>query len=82
MDELKIIKHDMKEIKQDQKLILKLLSPTHYTISKIAEVTGKSRQAVKDWLLNNAEPDVGYSVKNGRIIISEKVALTYINERI
>jgi len=81
MSELETIQHDMKEIKQNQELILKLLSPKKYTIAKISEITGKTRQAVKDWLVNNAEPDVGFFKKDGKIFVSEEVALTYINQR-
>jgi predicted transcriptional regulator len=81
MSELDTLKHDMKEIKQDQKLILKLLSPKNYTIGKVADITGKSRQAVRDWLTNNAEPEVDFFKKDGKIFISEKVALEYINAR-
>jgi len=81
MSELDTMKHDLKEIKQNQELILKLLSPKNYSIAKIAEITGKSRQAVRDWLTSNAEPDVGFFKKDGKIIVSEKVALHYINSR-
>lgn len=81
MSELDNIKHEMKEIKRNQEFIIKLLSPKEYTVSKIAEITGKTRQAVRDWLTKNAEPDVGFFKKDGKIIVSEEVALTYINER-
>ena len=81
MSEYDTLKHEMKEIKRNQEFIIKLLSPKEYTLSKIAEITGKSRQAVRDWIINNAEPDVGFSKKNGKIIVSEEVALHYINER-
>ena len=81
MSELETIKHDMQELKHTQNLILKLLSPKHYTIAKIADITGKSRQAVRDWLTKNSEPDVGFFKKDGKIIVSEKVALHYINSR-
>lgn len=81
MSELDAIKQDMKEIKYNQELILKLLSPKQYTIARIAEITNKSRQAVRDWLTNNAEPEVGFFKKDGKIFVSEEVALQYINER-
>ena len=81
MSELDSIKHDMQELKHTQNLILKLLSPKCYTIAKVADITGKTRQAVREWLINNAEPDIGFFKKDGKIIISEKVALEYINAR-
>lgn len=81
MSNLETLQQDMKEIKRNQELILKLLSPKQYTIGKIAEITGKSRQAIRDWLINNAEPDLGFFQKNGKIVVSEEVALEYINTR-
>lgn len=81
MGELETIKQDIEEMKLNQELIIKLLSPRGYTIAKLSEITGRTRQAVKDWLMNNAEPDVGFFKKNGKITVSEKVALTYINTR-
>jgi len=68
-------------IKRTQELILKLLSPKQYTIGRISEITGKSRQAIREWLINNAEPDLGFTQKNGKILVSEEVALEYINSR-
>ena len=81
MSEYETLQHEMKELKRNQEFIIKLLSPKEYTVSKIAEITGKTRQAVRDWIINNAEPDVGFFKKDGKIIVSEEVALHYINER-
>lgn len=81
MSELETLKHEMKEIKRNQEYIIKLLSPKQYTVSKIAEITGKTRQAVRDWIINNAEPEVGFFKKDGKIIVSEEVAMQYINKR-
>lgn len=81
MSEYAMLEHEMKEIKRNQEFIIKLLSPKEYTVSILAQMTGKTRQAVRDWLLSNAEPDVGFFKKNGKIIVSEEVALHYINER-
>lgn len=81
MSNIETLQHEMKEIKQTQKLILKLLSPKQYTIGRIVEITGRSRQAVRSWLISNAEPDVGFTEKNGKILVSEEVALEYINTR-
>lgn len=65
----------------EMKFMIKLLMPKNYTISYIVQVTGKTRQAVREWLLHNAEPDVDFWQKNGKIFISEKTALKYISER-
>ena len=81
MTEIAELKHELTELKHNQELILKLLSPKNWTIPKIAEITGRTPQAVREWLTKNAEPDVGFFKKDGKIIVSEEVALQYINQR-
>lgn len=65
----------------EMKFLIKLLMPKNYTISYIAQLTGKTRQAVREWLLHNAEPDVDFWQKNGKIYVSEQTALKYISGR-
>lgn len=72
-----IDRRDIIEIKS----MLKLLIPKEFTIAFIAQRSGKSHQAVKQWLERNAEPEVDYYLKNGKIIVSEQVALKYISQR-
>jgi hypothetical protein len=78
---LNALRDDIMQIKRNQELILQLLSPETYTIAFMSKATGRSRQAVRDWLTSNAEPDVGFYKKDGKIVVSEKVALQYINDR-
>ncbi len=73
-------KQDILEIKRNQELIITLLTPV-FTISTVAKLADRTPQAVRDWLSKNAEPDVGFFKKNGKIIVSKEVALKYINER-
>jgi hypothetical protein len=75
------LKHELMEIKRKQDLLLLILKPDVWTVPMIAKITNRTPQAVRDWLTKNAEPDIGYKKKNGKIIVSEEVALTYINER-
>jgi len=74
------IKQDILELKRNQELIISLLTPV-YTISTVAKLSNRTSQAVRDWITKNAEPEVDYYMKGGKIIISEKVALQYINAR-
>jgi hypothetical protein len=74
------LKQEILEIKRNQEFIITLLTPV-FTISTVAKLAGRTPQAVRDWITKNAEPDVDFQKKNGKIIISEKVALKYINER-
>ena len=81
MTELDTIKHDMKEIKQNQELILRLLYPKDFSVKNVARITGRTRQAVREWVLKNGEPDVDFYKKGTILMLSEEVALKYINER-
>lgn len=81
MTEPPLSKSDGMKIMRNQELILKLLLPKEFTVSTVAKITGRTRQAVRDWVMKNEEPDVGFYKKNGRLMLSEEVALKYINER-
>lgn len=81
MSDIDTLKHQIIELKRNQELMLKLLTPKQWDIAKIAEITGRSRQAVIDWVTKNAEPEVGFWKKGGKIIVSEEVALMYIDKR-
>ncbi len=76
-DLILIDRKDLIEIKS----ILKLLLPSEFSVSYVAKITGKSNQAVSQWLLRNAEPEVDFWKKGAKILISEKTALKYISER-
>ena len=74
------IKQDILELKRNQELIIGLLTPV-FTVSTVAKLANRTPQAVRDWLINNTEPEVDFYKKSGKIIVSEKVALQYINAR-
>jgi len=74
------LKQEILELKRNQELIITLLTPV-FTISTVAKLADRTPQAVRDWLLNNAEPDEDFYKKGGKIIVSKKVALKYISDR-
>ncbi len=74
------LKQEILELKRNQELIIKLLTPV-FTISTVARLSGRTPQAVRDWLSKNSEPDDGFFKKGGKIIVSKEVALKYINAR-
>ena len=80
MSEPPLSQRDGKEILRNQELIIKLLTPV-FTVSVVARLADRSPQAVREWITNNAEPEVDYYLKGGKIILSEKIALEYINAR-
>ena len=81
MDNIENLKHELIEIKRNQELILSILSPEEYTVRMVSKITGRTRQAVREWVLKNGEPDVDFYKKGTILMLSEEVALKYINER-
>jgi hypothetical protein len=76
-EEITILRQDILEIKS----MMKLLLPKQYTVSYLSQQTGKSRQAIRGWLIRNGEPEVDYWEKGGKIYVSEETALLYISKR-
>ncbi len=76
-EEITTLRQDILEIKS----MMKLLLPKQYTVSYLSQQTGKSRQAIRGWLIRNGEPEVDFWEKGGKIFVSEKIALKYISER-
>jgi len=76
-----ITREEFIELKRNQELIISLLKPKEWTLSMVAKMSKRTKEAVRIWLINNAEPDVDFYKKNGKIIVSENVALKYINQR-
>ena len=74
------LKEEILELKRNQELIIKFLTPV-FTISTVAKLSNRTPQAVRDWITKNAEPDVDFFKKGGKIIVSKEVALKYINAR-
>lgn len=77
MQELIELKNELLEIKA----MLNLLIPETTTIGYISKMTGKSRQAIRDYLINHFEPEVDFWKKDGKIIISKEVAVKLLQRR-
>ena len=58
--------------------MVKMLIPQKATISYLSETTGKSRQSIRQLLINNFEPEVDYWHKGGKIFVSQRVAITIL----
>jgi len=72
-----VSRRDIVEIKS----MLRLLLPKEYSLTYLAQQSGKSRQAVLGYLERNCEPDVDYYKKGKRIFVKPNVALQYISQR-
>lgn len=58
--------------------MIKMLIPQKTTVSYLSNITGKSRQSIRQFIINNFEPEVDYWLNNGRIFVSQKVAITIL----
>ena len=69
---------EIKKLLLEQKAMIETLFPKKMSISFIKERTGLTRQAIRQKLINNFEPEVDYWLSNGRIFVSQKVAVTIL----
>ncbi|QKF73919.1 hypothetical protein AFAEC_1767 [Aliarcobacter faecis] len=58
--------------------MVKMLTPQKASISYLSSITGRSRQSIRQFLINNFEPEVDFWITNGRICVSQKVAITIL----
>ena len=58
--------------------MVKMLITQKSTISYLSDLTGKSRQSIRQLLINNFEPEVDYWNKGGKIFVSQRVAITIL----
>lgn len=78
MSELDGIKQELKEVKA----LLRMLIPKgDVPISDIARKTGVTRQAVRDYITKHFEADKDFFKKNGKIHVSEEVAIQLLQRR-
>lgn len=78
MSEIAELKHLILEMKTKLDLFV---SPGDIPISHIAKRTGKTRQAVREYLVNHYEPGKDFFKKNGKICVSEEVAIQLLQRR-
>ena len=69
---------EIKNLLLEQNDMLKIFTPNEVSLSHICILTGKSRQTVRDYLINNFEPEVHFFKKNGRIILTRDTAVQII----
>jgi len=69
---------EIKNLILEQNTMLQMLIPHNVPLSQICDLTNKSRQTVRDYLINNFEPEVDFYKKNGRIIIRRNAAVAIV----
>ena len=66
---------ELKQLLSELKNMIRILVPQIASISYLSDLTGKSRQSIRQLLINNFEPEVDYWNKGGRIFVSQRVAI-------
>lgn len=69
---------ELKRMLSELNSMIKMLIPKKASVSYLAETTGKSRQAIRQFLLNNFEPEVDYWNEGGKTFVSQKVTITIL----
>ena len=69
---------ELKGMLSELKRMIKMLIPQKASVSYLAETTGKSRQSIRQFLINNFEPEVDYYIDGGKMYASQKAAITIL----
>ncbi|DAB34098.1 MAG TPA: hypothetical protein CFH82_07005 [Sulfurospirillum sp. UBA12182] len=69
---------EFKNLLLEQKELLKMMVPKKASVSYLAEATGKSRQAIRQFLLSNYVPEVDYWLEGGKMFVSQKTAVAIL----
>ncbi|MEA2098638.1 MAG: hypothetical protein U9P72_00750 [Campylobacterota bacterium] len=54
---------------------LNMLLPSEISLSELSNLTGKSPNTLRKYLITNFEPEVGYKKKGGKIYVKQDVVL-------
>lgn len=69
---------ELKGMLSELKRMVTMLIPQKASVSYLAETTGKSRQSIRQFLINNFEPEVDYYIDGGKMYASQKAAITIL----
>ncbi|MDB2562861.1 hypothetical protein N9X61_04580 [Sulfurimonas sp.] len=69
---------ELKGMVSKQTGLLQMLVPKKATVSFLAESTGKTRQAIRQFLLKNFEPEEDFWTKGGKMYVSQDTAVTVL----
>ncbi|MBV5278267.1 MAG: hypothetical protein J0647_04410 [Campylobacteraceae bacterium] len=70
---------ELKNLILQQQTLLKMLIPLKASVSHLANMTGKSRQAIRQYLIANFEPEVDFWIENGKIYTTKETAAQIIS---
>jgi len=78
IEEIKIVNQllEIKQILLKQQSFIDLLLPKKISVSYLVEKTGKSRQSIREYLINNFEPEEDFWKEGAKIYVSRETAIT------
>ena len=78
IEEIKIVNQllEIKQLLKEQQSFINLLLPKKVSISYLVDKTGKSRQSIREYLINNFEPEEDFWKEGAKIYMSRETAIT------
>jgi hypothetical protein len=70
---------ELKSLILQQQALLKMFIPVKASVSHLANMTGKSRQAIRQYLIANFESEVDFWIENGKIFATKETAAQIIS---
>lgn len=71
---------ELKKMLGQLSTMISMLIPAKVSVSYLTESTCKSRQAIRQYLHNNFEPDKDYWNEGGKIFVSKEVAISILSK--
>jgi len=68
----------LKVLMKQQSDMIQMFIPTKAPISFIAQQTGKSRHALRNYIMRNYEPERDFWKESGKIFVAQNVAIDLI----
>jgi hypothetical protein len=69
---------EMKKILGQLVTMINMIIPTKVSVSYLAESTNRSRQSVRQYLINNFEPEKDFWNEGGKIYVSKDAAISIL----
>ena len=70
---------EVKRMLSQMATMLKMIIPNKVSVSYLAESTNKTRQSVRQYLINNFEPDKDFWNEGGKTYVSKDVAISILS---
>jgi hypothetical protein len=74
MQEIKLMLIEQTNKLDEQNALLEMVIPKKVSLSYLVECTGKSRQAMREYVMNNYIPKSDFWKEGGKIFVSRNVA--------